>query len=463
MVLYLFFRRRSRKLEKLHPVFEHQMGLFLLTGVLLLIFSMGYPFRIKLLWLLDAIPGIGQFRAVGRFAWIFYFIITVFSVRFISVYAHDLLLRRRKVYAYGLVFLGLGLYIAEGLPHHLEMRQKIVQSPNLFEADQLDAEMTEVLAVIEPGKYQAMLPLPYFHIGSEIFVQAGSDASMRWSQLISYHKKLPMMASLLGRSSLSQTKNLIKFVDWRIGNRPILNGFNQNKPILVMVDLNGASEDDKWFVAVSHGTELYRHENSALFEISPKDIAAGQQKAAFVERAEAEAGISFDSVGTTYTSVSNAEYRYRDFESNSVPNSFYGGGALSLSTPEGYTELLSFIPSGMDLNTEYIVSFWYQYKVDGFGPAVVVSQDDSYMETKVQFQPFTTEVKYGSILQGDWVLIELPVTLSSQEKSVHVAVCNIRNGHSDATIDNFLVRRADTHFLRNEYSYLWWNNYRMPK
>ena len=117
----------------------------------------------------------------------------------------------------------------------------------------------------------------------------------------------------------------------------------------------------------------------------------------------------------------------------------------------------------MNLNTEYIVSFWYKFNVDGFGPAIVVSQDNAYMETKVQFQPFTTEVKYGDIFQGDWVLIEMPITFNSNDAAVHVAVCNIRNGHASATIDNFVVRRADLHFLKNQPPYLWWNNYRIAK
>jgi hypothetical protein len=463
-LLYVFYHRRKRNLDRLEAVFDHQMGLFLLTGILLLFFAMGYPFRLNLLWLLDAIPGLGQFRAVGRFAWIFYFIITVFSVRMISIYAHELLLKRRKVWAYGLIIFGLGFYVVEGLPHHFEMRAKIVQTANLFDINQLDAETTEMLAAIDEGKYQALLPLPYFHVGSEIFVQAGSDVSMRWSQLISYHKELPMLASSLGRTSVSETRSLLELVDWRPHNKSVVELLDQEKPILVL-STSPLDVEMHYFLTSTNAREFYASEHSqlSLYEIMPSDFPQEQDKLDFVVLGQIAAKMRFDSVGASYTSASDEDIYFRDFDAEANPESFEGAGCLSLSTPEGYTELLSFDPSEMDLNTEYIVSFWYRYKMDGFGPAIVVSQDDSYMETKVQFQPFSTEVKYGNVFEGDWVLIEMPITLSSNEKAAHVGVHNIRNGHESATIDNFIVRRADVHYLKNQPAYLWWNNYRITK
>ncbi|NPA67051.1 MAG: hypothetical protein GXO50_00415, partial [Chlorobi bacterium] len=62
------------------------LQIIILASILTLLFSMALPFRAGLRFITDWIPLIKQFRSVGRFAWIFYCVITISS----SIYLFNL-------------------------------------------------------------------------------------------------------------------------------------------------------------------------------------------------------------------------------------------------------------------------------------------------------------------------------------------------------------------------------------
>ncbi len=456
-MVYIFVNRTRKYRERIHALFDREMGVYIFTGILLLIFAMGYPFRLNLLWLLDSIPGLGQFRSVGRFAWIFYFVITVFSVRAMSIYAHQLMLKQRRIAAYALIFIGLGLYVVEGIPHHLEMRGKIVQSPNLFDHSQLDGSTQNLLAAIEIDKFQAILPIPFFHLGSEIYTQNGSDASMRTAQVISFHTKLPMISSALGRTSIDEAKSLIQLADMMPYEKPILSELDLDKPVLLLV----AASEIPAVNASYKSQEIYRDSAFALYELDLHLMNQETLKNEFLSQMQTNLKLYKDSIIPDLISVKHQNFIVRDFDENAGTAAFSGTGSLQLPSPEGYTELLSFEAKTLKLDTEYIISFWYRLDQEGFPPAVVASQNNLYQEVKVQHQAFSDEVKSGQNFYGDWIRIEFPITISSLDDPVHVAVCNIRKGHQQATIDNFMVRRADDIILQKSRQELWYNNHRI--
>ena len=62
------------------------------------------------------------------------------------------------------------------------------------------------------ASFQALVPVPYFHIGSELFGRLRNRDVLYWSMLYSYHNKLPIIANYASRTALEETKTLLSFL-----------------------------------------------------------------------------------------------------------------------------------------------------------------------------------------------------------------------------------------------------------
>ena len=75
--IWYLLRHRKLPLKAFFP--DTEINLFLTASVIVLLFSMCIPFRWGLHFLTDLIPPLKQFRALGRFAWWFYYVYTIFT------------------------------------------------------------------------------------------------------------------------------------------------------------------------------------------------------------------------------------------------------------------------------------------------------------------------------------------------------------------------------------------------
>jgi hypothetical protein len=83
--------------------------------------------------------------------------------------------------------------------------------------------------------YQAILPLPYFHIGSEsIWIEQECDI-MKWSFIVSMKTGLPNIGMMAARTSLSQTYKNIEFVRTPWKKYRVLDQYKNNRAILLTV------------------------------------------------------------------------------------------------------------------------------------------------------------------------------------------------------------------------------------
>ncbi|MFM6933910.1 MAG: hypothetical protein ACKOXP_00565 [Flavobacteriales bacterium] len=200
----LFQLVKNRKITS--PLSMELLMAFFASG-LLLILSFGFPFNGNPSWL-KIVPFLKQFRALGRFSWPFYFVAGVVSVHLLSQFYQ--FIRRWKnsqsihfvsVFIISLLFI---LQMKEGL--RLANFPKTF-SNNIFEKEHLAKDERALIAACQAVKasYQAILPLPWFHIGSEIFGKEAPNEAIRLAFLLSAHTGKPLYAVMLGRTSISQT------------------------------------------------------------------------------------------------------------------------------------------------------------------------------------------------------------------------------------------------------------------
>lgn len=111
--------------------FPGDMGSWLISSVLLLLFSMTYPFSWNLEFLLDIITPLKQFRSPGRFAWGFYFIYTI-SLSVLIYILFKKIQKRNVIIAYIFLALPLVIQFSESYNYFVSTcrkMQKVIKNP----------------------------------------------------------------------------------------------------------------------------------------------------------------------------------------------------------------------------------------------------------------------------------------------------------------------------------------------
>lgn len=228
--IYYFIRHKSKcilLIKKDKSV--HHITLLFISTLPLLLFSMGIPFKWGFESLLETFPLIKQFRAPGRFAWPFFFMTTIISSLIISKLFFTKLNRYLRYFSASLILL---LFIVDGIPFHHSMNG-FLNKKNPFNIHELNNVEKTLLSSI-PENVQALLPLPYFHYGSDFYSFEGSEKIKRMASILSFHRKIPMMANFTPRTSLKETVNLVHlFADDKI-KKNVIQELDPNKPIVVL-------------------------------------------------------------------------------------------------------------------------------------------------------------------------------------------------------------------------------------
>jgi hypothetical protein len=193
--IYAMLRQFRKKIA--FSISGNADSMLIFVSVFSVLISMGYPFSIPgMEWLLDYSGPFKQFRSVGRVGWISFYAINLLAIP--AVFA---LLRDRLPNVKGrILVLGLGGFmLTEGIVFHTS--RPLQQSLN----EGYTCQMQTPAEIGTAEKYQAILPDPFFHIGSECFSwwdQAYNCAqSFEWS----YRLGMPIVGVNMSRTSYAES------------------------------------------------------------------------------------------------------------------------------------------------------------------------------------------------------------------------------------------------------------------
>lgn len=162
--------------------------------------SFGYPFTISgLEWLLDYTGPFKQFRSIGRVGWVSFYAINFIAIP--MIYRKIIVLQNSKILYFAIPCI---LFI-EGL---LFAKQTVLyQSPlEVYYCNDTNN------IPIDFSKYQATLPDPYFHIGSESFSWWDQAENVNQAFQLGYKYHLPTMGVNMSRTSFHQAKMLNELI-----------------------------------------------------------------------------------------------------------------------------------------------------------------------------------------------------------------------------------------------------------
>lgn len=269
--------------NKKAPLFTTQQYLFLTASVLLLLFSMSIPFKWGLESWVDRLPMLRQFRAPGRFAWPFYYVAGVLTVVYASnVFGAITKPHFKKILA--AVFILIGFVWTAECSYRMKDRRELAERAVAYYRIIAEQNINDLLK--KSGHYadefQAVIVLPYFHVGSEKF-SMNNGLSEIHAMKAALQTGLPLMNVMMSRTSLEQSKLSMQFLSDSLIEKKLIPQLNK-KPVLVLVTPQPLTAGEEQLVRKS---KLLSSQNGwSLYALQASDLKANhaQVKQQFAQR-----------------------------------------------------------------------------------------------------------------------------------------------------------------------------------
>lgn len=424
-------RRQWRRLGR--PALPTHLRTGLWAATLLLLLAFGIPFKWQWFdWVTDHSGPVKQFRSLGRFAWPFYYVATTYTAY--CLYRMWRYLRRRQRPALAWAGLPLLLFWATESWLHVsaiagEVTQGVGASDFLNPATGLVARLSWANRSL--SDFQAIMPLPYYNIGTDKFDLSGSGNSIYQADKASATTGLPLLASYVSRASVGQAMQHVQLLSSDLVEKELLTKFPNNKPLLLLVTPDGLSPAEQRLVSLSK--LLLQAPEGSLYELPLAALAATSVAR---ERTKADSLLpklprrpnglwATTPAGVIVDSYDNAP----DRRGRLGAGAFYEPKLAFSKLYEG--------PLPMPADTgRYEASVWIYGKSDyGYGNM----QIDLYNAQGQRFDHQVADGRKTMEVQGDWVRLVVPFRRTAQAASITVLYDN-----RDLLADDLLIRPTNT-------------------
>lgn len=408
---------------------------FFWASFVALLLSFGIPFVTGMEWLIDYIGPFRQLRALSRFSWLFFYVINVLV--FYQLYMW--ISQRRSTIRIVLTIIAFGFLFVDGIYNLKATAPRLDNLKPLLADKSNQLPENKWVSQIDVSTFQAILPLPYFHVGSEnIWIDAGFN-SLENTLIASIKTHLPTTAVMMGRTSISQTYRNYSLVMEPLHEYEILNDFKNRKDILLMVMKGYQTNRDEQriqkasvFLVGNDLFDLYRLPFDSLKQI-PR-----QFHDSVLADFKAENLIQKDQFSVNDT-TSFFHYLSYDDEANGA---YSGIGAHRLNAKEWNTLFEQPMQKAKKGET-YLVSFWQKdFRRDAYPRFnIEIAQSD---EKGQNLDYFYSDIhRYMRANDKDWALYEIPVNLKGDNVSLKISIRNKVLRKANYVIDEFLIRRSD--------------------
>lgn len=408
-----------------------------LAGLAIGIFSCGFPFSIKPELMTMLFPPIKQFRSLGRFAWAFYYVWSVFAFYLIHrliIWAKD---RKMAIPAYFFAALLLSLSITEGILHNTGVRRRMERGNIAVHSDAaidmtIPIAQSPWLANVEHNEYSALMILPYFHVGSEnLAANPSKDAGIGFR--IGIQTGLPMMNVMMSRTSFDQTWKQIQYTLPPYSALEILSQIKDSRPILAIRKGNSQEFDGAYLQAP------ITESDDPTFKVYGIDLNE-REKALLPLKTIVPNGLQSTAFSHLKSSKPSNFLVIDNFEDSGDTEGYRGGKGKTISLRENNIFYHDKIKDAW--NKTYVVSFWAKIRGDQL-PATKIGIEEKMPSgedtqwTYLLLAPFIRE------MDGEWALIERETTIKSPENVFKVNITRWKRWPVSMVIDDFMIREKD--------------------
>ncbi len=328
LLLALFIALRNRYKKKaptVDPSKKRFSPIWLFIALAALLFSMGVPFIWHMEWLLDYLSVFKQFRSLGRFSWIFYYIITIYSVVYIYGLFSRLLAARKLYTAYGLLLLSFAVWIYDMSGYVKFSRALAASAPGNYDVLFSQKEQNWLSWLSEHGHsnhdFQSILVLPFFHEGTEKLWINNPGWLMMLGAKASLQLHLPLIDVKMSRSSWSQAFKQLKIAAGPYADKPMLHELKSSKPFLLLhFECDTLDPDQKYLLTASDYIGHYSQCN--IYACYPERILANDK------RMQDSIRNLLPYMPAGDTCIGNGLWYVNHFDGNNATDRLFGNGAL---------------------------------------------------------------------------------------------------------------------------------------
>jgi len=422
----------KQKKHNFKLILSKELLILFIPSFLLLLFSFGIPHVYLFPKLQEIFPFIKQFRALGRFAWFFYFIINISAF----VYFNHIFFKYKKTIVIPIVLIAiLLLHLSEIWILQNSFSKNIGNDNNLFNTENAN-KYSDLIDKIDNTDYQAIIPLPFFHIGSEEIKITGSSNSRTNTMLLSYYWNLPIIGSMGSRTSMDETIKALSVFLPNFYKKDIMNDIKDKRPFLIVRTKEKIQKNERYLqyqadlITENDKIALYSISYDKLFEYKQnKEIIINEYKQLYNNK-------------IFTVSDTSKLYKYYSFDNNE--NSIYNfkKGSAKIDNNKD-TILLSIKSEKFSKDKTYYLCAWVYNKRLGIKNRIL-RLDEIDSKTNKRNQQISKDAKSSMFIYKDWTLYEFSFQPKSNNVYYNLYAPSIKKPDTKFTyIDDILLKEND--------------------
>ncbi len=414
--------RRIKARKNIWVITDHQLiNVLFWASVASLMLSFSLPFGLGLHGLLEYMGPLKQLRALARFSWLFYYMLNILV--FYGIYK---LIQKKTLLTKLIAGIAVLFLFYDGYLNVTQYNKRLVNRISELDDRENALPQNQWVHEVVPEDYQAILPLPYFHIGSENVWLNGNCGIERQNFIVSLKTGLPSFGVILSRTSLSQTYKSLQMVSKPFRPLNILEDLPNEKPLLLLVgQCDKLSETEK--LLVSQSILVWKGEQFVFYrlelDVLRKHPLLGQQ--AYneeVQQAKSQLpGCIFE------------EYEEQKFD-----DAYEGEGAYTGRLSK-WNNIFERKLKGVKKGEKYLISFWVkEYKKDRLPRTTIELLQYDNEELKNSYR--NQLQRLISRFDGDWMQVEIPIEIKADNEWIKVSLRQRELKGQLVVVDNLMIR-----------------------
>jgi hypothetical protein len=477
--LWLLLKRRFRMFEPswdeaaYHRVHKRYLKGIFATGFTLLLFGCGFPFAVKgLEWMADYLGPFRQFRGLGRFTWAFYYVINVVafyvlwnrSVRFRGFFKAEKPaasgdaapasgVGRFPQFRWAIALLPLAILCWEAF--YFQKHKALKISPNFALPAVAAPAPDHWLRKVDFKQFQALMPLPYYHIGSENIWLDMHYPLYRKVQVTALQTGVPDMGVNMSRYSVGR---MVKSMQWALSPCQVpalIAQLPDNRPVALMI------EPEKWDEVqvnyphlVQKATPVYDGPKLKILALVPDSVRAWVAENTRNVSAEMDRVATFPARGGWRTTAESGWFHSQRFDSlTTAQHIFQGSGAY-----EGTMSDTTWIWNAPMPRGHYFISLWLKVDQDmGMTHELKIFENSLADGHEVFFAHEGLRFHLKTIVNG-WALFDLPFHVRDDGSRMRLFLQK-KGVHAPFWLDEVLIKSSSFGIYRREPGWTVRNNF----
>lgn len=451
----LFAKLFRRKLKGiLQPTDNFVLNVFFWSSIIMLLYSFGIPFIIhQFKSLVHYIGPLKQMRGIARFSWIFFYVINVLI--FYLLWNLRTRLFHKYVWMFVMSLAVVVLWYEAYVNLKIWHKGVLNSMPALTDVEN-HLEENKWVELIEASKYQATIPLPYFHVGSEAFWVDGNCGVNTPTYMVSWKTGIPTMGVMLSRTCINQTLSTLELFNEPYRTPGILGKMNREKDFLLITcsDTTAIPENQKAFLRKA--SPIYLQGAFYLFHLPFEAFSSvvnnpyTQIESRFREQ-QLHQHESFLSTRET------RDFYFNDYVEDTEIDGYISGKGRKMPLDGKIWIVESVIPNA-EPGIEYAFSFWMNSinKDLVLRSRVQIELCNANGPIKVlhDLEPF----RLMKIFDGNWGLVECNFILDNPDEFIRWRIRNTDLPRTQIAVDKLLIRPLSTDVFREEENLIMKNN-----